>query len=155
MEIEQRLKTVNVMALDMEPAVVVDESMATGEVIQRMKAGDSGCALVTGHGKLTGILTERDVARQVFGTPGALQLPVSMWMTPEPDTVQRTDPIRKVVRLMERGGFRNVPVVDEDRQVVGCVTHRDFINYLGGHYARRVLNLPPEPGRVYSHREGA
>jgi len=155
MEIEQRLKSVEVMALDMDPAVVVDHAMTVAEVLGKMRDAKSGCALVTRHDILTGILTERDVTRQIYGQEDALKQPVSQWMTPDPTSVKHTDPIRRAVRLMQRGGFRHVPVVDDEGKVAGCVRHKDFISYMGQHYAERVLNLPPEPGKIHSVREGA
>ena len=48
----------------------------------------------------------------------------------------QSDPIRKAIRLMRRGGFRNVPIVDEEGGVVGCVRHKDIINYLAEHFPR-------------------
>jgi CBS domain-containing protein len=155
MEIEQRVKVVEVMALDMDPAVVVDVATPLAEVMGRMSAAKTGCSLVTRDGLLAGIITERDVTQKIYGHDGALKQPVSDWMTPDPERVQRTDSIRRAVRLMQRGGFRNVPVVDEEGRVVGCVRHKDFINYLGEHYAERVMNLPPEAGKTHTVREGA
>jgi len=155
MKFEQRVKVVEVMALDLDPAVVVDVSASLAEAMRQMCAARTGCCLVTRDGFLAGIITERDVTQKIFGHQGALKQAVSEWMTPDPERVVRTDPIRRAVRLMQRGGFRNVPVVDEEGRVVGCVRHKDFINYLGQHYAERVMNLAPEEGNIQSVREGA
>lgn len=155
MKFEERVKVVEVMALDLDPAVVVAVTIPLAEVMGRMCDAKTGCALVTRDGILAGIITERDVTQKIFGREGALKQTVSEWMTPDPERVRRTDPIRKAVRLMQRGGFRNVPVVDEEGRVVGCVRHKDFINYLGEHYAERVMNLPPEAGKTHTVREGA
>jgi len=155
MKFEERVKVVEVMALDLDPAVVVDVSTPLAEVMSKMCDAKTGCALVTRDGILAGIFTERDVTQKLFGQEGAMKQPVSEWMTKDPERVQRTDPIRRVVRLMQRGGFRNVPVVDEEGRVIACVRHKDFINYLGEHYAERILNLPPEAGMTHTVREGA
>ena len=74
--------------------------------------------------------------------------------TTDPDRVSQKDPINTAVRLMRRRGFRNVPVVDEADQVVGCVRHKDIVNYLAEVYPEGVLNLPPDPGQVILEREG-
>jgi CBS domain-containing protein len=76
------------------------------------------------------------------------------WGRPDPDRVTQTDTVRKAVRLMRRGGFRHVPVVDEGGGVVGCVRHKDIVNYLGEHFAAQVLNLPPDPEQIALEREG-
>jgi CBS domain-containing protein len=75
-------------------------------------------------------------------------------MTSNPESVSPTDPIRKAVRLMQRGGFRSVPVVDKENRVVGCVRHKDILKYLAEHFPAQVLNLPPDPKRIALEREG-
>jgi CBS domain-containing protein len=154
MDIEQRIKVVEVVALGMDPPVVADASIALRDVILQMREGKSGCALLTRDGKLTGIFTERDLVTRVVGTAGAMDQPVFTWMTPSPDRVGPHEPILTAVRLMQRRGFRNVPVVDEAGQVVGCVRHKDIVNYLAEVYPEQVLNLPPDPDQVALEREG-
>jgi CBS domain-containing protein len=68
--------------------------------------------------------------------------------------VNQSDPIRKAIRLMQRGGFRHVPIVDTEGGVVGCVRHKDIINYLAEHFPEQVLNLPPDPDQIALEREG-
>ena len=154
MQIEERVKVVEVMALAMDPPVVMDAASPLREVIRRMRDDDSGCALITRDGRLAGVFTERDLVARVMGTTGAFEQPVADWMTPDPDRVTQTDTVRKAVRLMRRGGFRHVPVVDEAGGVVGCVRHKDIVNYLGEHFAPQVLNLPPDPEQIVLEREG-
>jgi CBS-domain-containing membrane protein len=55
---------------------------------------------------------------------------------------------------MWRGGFRSVPVVDEEDRVIGCVRHKDIVKYLAQHFPAQVLNLPPDPERIALEREG-
>ena len=154
MQIEQRVSVVEVEALGMDPPVVADVATPLRDVLRRMRDGKSGCALITRDGRLAGIFTERDLVARVLGTEGAREQPVEDWMTPNPDRVMQADSIRKVIRLMRRGGFRNVPIVDEQDGVVGCVRHKDIVNYLAEHYPEHVLNLPPDPEQIALEREG-
>ncbi len=154
MEIEERIKVVEVVALGMDPPIVADASTPLRDVVRQMRDHRSGCALLTRDGKLAGIFTERDVVLRVVGVGGAMDQPVSAWMTPDPDRVGQKDPLITAVRLMRRRGFRNVPVVDEADQVVGCVRHKDIVNYLAEVYPEQVLNLPPDPDQVVLEREG-
>jgi CBS domain-containing protein len=154
MGIEERIKAVEVVALGGDPPVVGDEGQRLGDVIRQMRDHHSGCALITRDGKLAGILTERDVVDRIVGVPGALDQPVSSWMTPEPDRVSRQDLLITAVRLMRRRGYRNVPVVDEADQVIGCIRHKDIVDYIAEVYPEQVLNLPPDPGLVTLEREG-
>ena len=154
MQIEEGVKAVEVMALGMDTPVVMDAASPLRKVIRRMRDDNSGCALITRDGRLAGVFTERDLVARVMGTAGAFERPVADWMTPDPDRVTQTDTVRKAVRLMRRGGFRHVPVVDEAGGVVGCVRHKDIVNYLGEHFAPEVLNLPPDPEQIALEREG-
>jgi CBS domain-containing protein len=154
MGIEERIKVLEVVALGMDPPVVTDASTPLREVVRQMRDHRSGCALLTRDGKLAGIFTERDVVTRVIGVERALDRPVSDWMTTDPDRVGPKDPLNTAVRLMRRRGFRNVPVVDDAGQVVGCVRHKDIVDYLAEVYPEQVLNLPPDPDKVVLEREG-
>ena len=154
MDIEERIKAVEVVALGMDPPVVADASTTLRAVVRRMRDERSGCALLTRDGKLAGVFTERDLVLRVVGVEGALDQPVSDWMTPDPDRVRQRDPVLTAIRLMRRRGYRNVPVVDEADQVVGCVRHKDIVDYIAEVYPEQVLNLPPDPDQVVLQREG-
>ena len=133
MQIEERIKIVEVMALEMDSPVVLDEGRPLREVIQQLSDSNSGCALLTRDDRLTGIFTERDLVVRVLGAANTLDQAVAEWMTCNPDRVSQGDTIRKAVRLMWRGGFRSVPVVDKEDRVVGCVRHKDIVKYLAEH----------------------
>ncbi len=47
-------------------------------------------------------------------------------MTPDPVTVTPATTLQEAVRLMMQGGFRRLPVVDEEGQLIGIVTDRDL-----------------------------
>ena len=154
MQIEESIKIVEVMALDLGPPVVLDAGCPLREVIQRLRDANNGCALITRDGRLAGIFTERALVVRVLGTAHDLDKPVAECMTSNPDRVAPADPIRKAIRMMWRGGFRSVPVVDTEDRVVGCVRHKDIIKYLAEHFSAEVLNLPPDPKRIALEREG-
>ena len=154
MEIEERIKAVEVVAPGMDPPVVADASTVLRDIVRQMRDDRSGCALLTSDGRLAGIFTERDLVLRVVGVEGALDQPVSDWMTPDPDRVRQQEPVLTAIRLMRRRGYRNVPVVDEADQVIGCVRHKDIVDYVAEVYPERVLNLPPDPDQVVLEREG-
>jgi CBS domain-containing protein len=83
-----------------------------------------GAILVTEGDRLKGILTERDVLRTV-GT-GSIDCTVSDQMTHDPITVGRDASNGEAASLMIHGGFRHVPVVEDDR-LVGIVSIRDLL----------------------------
>ena len=65
MEIQQSVQVVEVMALGMDPPVVLDASTPLRKVLRKMSDARAGCAMLTRDGELAGIFTERDVVQRV------------------------------------------------------------------------------------------
>src|SRR5918999_5323086 len=84
-----------------------------------------GSALVMDGDRLLGIFTERDIVRALGQHFDAAGHPVSEWMTADPITVPPDTPVRDALERMISGGFRHLPVVDEEA-VVGVVSMRDL-----------------------------
>jgi CBS domain-containing protein len=97
------------------------------EACRRMRDRGVGAVLVVDTGqKLLGIFTGRDAVGRVLAEgldPHGTRLADVMTVTPRtlPPGVTAID----ALRLMEDGGFRHVPVVEDDL-VVGVVSHGDF-----------------------------
>lgn len=53
------------------------------------------------------------------------------WMTRSPQTVRRDALLQDARDLMDRGGFRHLPVVDADGRLLGIVTDRDLREHHG------------------------
>lgn len=154
MKIERSLRHVEVVALELQPPLVLDRSTRVSAVIQAMREQGLGYALITKDGRLLGIFTERDVFLSVLDNTATLSQPVSEHMAAEPACVGETDPVWRVVTLMHEGGHRQIPIVDEDRRVLGCVRHKDIAEYLVNHFSDHILNLPPDPEQVARIPEG-
>ena len=154
MTIAKSVKDVEVVALKMDPPVVMEETASVREVLRQMQEKGSGYALLCREGRLSGIFTERDVLTKVVGVAGVLEKPVSDLMTRDPVHIHEKDPIRNAVMHMHKGGFRNVPILDEQGNIITCVRHKDIVHYLVEHYAQHVLNLPPDPDHMPETPEG-
>jgi CBS domain-containing protein len=122
--------------------------------IQRTGTGDS-VFVCDASGRLVGVLTERDVFARIVGGTVDLQQPVESLMTTEPKTLDLDDTIRDAIVLMQTGRYRNVPLVDADRQLVGVVRQSDIIKYLAESFPEELLNLPPRPHQRMKEPEGA
>jgi CBS domain-containing protein len=122
--------------------------------IQRTGTGDSVfvCDIA---GRLTGVLTERDVFARIVGGTVDLQQPVETLMTTDPKTLDLDDTIRDAIVLMQTGRYRNVPLVDASRNLVGVVRQSDIIKYLAESFPEELLNLPPRPHQRMKEPEGA
>lgn len=154
MKIEQSLREVEVLALELQPPLVLGGATTVGEVIRQMQDSGIGYALLTEKNRLAGIFTERDVLLSVLGNDAVLDQPVSGHMTPDPVCIGAKDTVRQAVLLMHQGGYRQIPIVDATGQVAGCVRHKDIAEYLVNHFAEHVLNLPPDPEQIAQTPEG-
>ena len=155
MKIEQSLRVLDVLALELQTPLLLDWTMSVGEVIRKMQDGSVGYALITENDRLAGIFTERDVLLSVLGNDVVLTEPVSEYMTPEPVCIGAGDPVGKAVLLMHEGGYRQIPVLDAEGQVAGCLRAKNIVEYLVNHFAQHVLNLPPDPEQIARTPEGA
>lgn len=95
-----------------------------GEAAERMAGSDVGSAAVLEHGRLIGILTERDILRAVAGRVHSSEARVREWMTPDPVTAREETSAAEALQLMMEHGFRHLPVLDGER-TVGIVSLRD------------------------------
>jgi CBS domain-containing protein len=122
--------------------------------IQRGGTGDSVfvCDLA---GRLVGVLTERDIFARIVGGAVDLNQPVERLMTTEPKTLDLDDTIRDAIILMQTGRYRNIPLVDAERQLVGVVRQSDIIKYVAESFPEELLNLPPRPHQRMKEPEGA
>ena len=103
----------------------VEASVSIMEVAQRMVERNVGAVLVLDHGRLTGILTERDVLRAVARGLGDTTR-VADCMTARPETIAPDDTTDHAAVLMLHGGFRHLPVVQGD-DLVGVISMRDLV----------------------------
>ena len=55
---------------------------------------------------------------------------------------------------MSIGGFRNIPIVDENAAVVGIVSQREVVDYIVSLLPSHVINLPPLPDLEARHEDG-
>lgn len=138
-----------------EPAVLKVGSTVQ-QAIKMMQEKHIGCVLITKSGKITGIFTERDLLMKIIGKDKKLTASkVEDFMTPEPETLQRDDMIAFAMNMMHVGGYRHIPIVDDQNTPVAVVSVKDILDYLSRFFPQEVLNLPPRPIRRTENREGA
>jgi CBS domain-containing protein len=97
-----------------------------GEAAQKMVDEGVGSAVVLDHGRLIGILTERDLLKAAAGRVHSSEARVREWMTEEPITASSETTVEDAVRTMLEHGFRHLPVVEEGR-TVGVVSLREVV----------------------------
>jgi len=155
MSLERDLQVEQVAHLDLSFFTTVPSGAPVGAVLERMRSEGHGCALVTDRGRLAGIFTERDALQKVVDRPDAWKAPIDTVMTREPSTVQPTDSVAAALRLMNRGHYRNVPVVAADGNIVGNLTHYAILKFFSDRFQQEIYNLPPDPDQLPRAPEGA
>jgi len=106
--------------------VAVREQTTVREAAKLMREHDVGAVPIIEDEALKGILTVNDVTYRVVAEGLALdETIVREVMTPEPDTIKSDTMAIEALRLMQDGGYRHLPVVDDGR-VLGVVSRRDF-----------------------------
>jgi acetyl-CoA synthetase len=109
--------------------VTAEPADTLGELAEHLAAADAGSALVVEYGRLTGILTSRDIVRAVAGRVHPSEGGVREWMSEAPTTASLELPIDEAARLMVNGGFHHLPVTENERPV-GVVGLRSVVGAL-------------------------
>jgi CBS domain-containing protein len=89
-----------------------------------------GALVVTGAGgRIAGILSERDIVQALAARgAGALDAPVSEFMTRKVATCSSADTISSIMERMTEGKFRHVPVVEQG-QLAGIISIGDVVKH--------------------------
>jgi CBS domain-containing protein len=143
------------------PAIVFPTDATVTDAMRAMQREHRGCAIVTDDGtsdsKLVGIFTERDVLFRIVDrgrNPAAL--PIGEVMTPDPEVLPVRSTVAYALNKMSVGGFRHIPVVDDEHRPAFVVSVRDIVEFLVEAFPREVLNIPLEFGKKSQRaREGA
>lgn len=97
------------------------------EALELMAEKDIGAIPVVKEGKLVGIFSERDYARQAVRQRETLNLlPVSTFMTTDVITVSPTQTVKDCMILMTARRIRHLPVI-ENENLVGIITIGDVV----------------------------
>jgi CBS domain-containing protein len=99
-----------------------------GEVAEKMTNANVGAVIVRDHGRLIGILTERDMLRAMAARVHTSDARVRIWMTEDPVTAPAEMTLDDAAKVMLDNGFRHLPVVDGET-ILGVVSLR---RVLGG-----------------------
>lgn len=105
----------------LEP-VICKKLLTAYEASQLMAARRENCVLVTENDALIGIITAKDLAFRVAGAGKAAGMVlVEDIMTPNPTCARSNDPAGEALNLMVERGFRHLPVLGDDGNVVGVL----------------------------------
>ena len=110
--------------------VTVAPSDVVQTALRAMLDHDIGAVVVIDGDRPVGMFTERDVTRRVLDDAELLARPVSDVMAAPVVTIPATTDVVAAFELLNSRGIRRLPVV-EDGRVVGIVTERDLLRWVG------------------------
>ena len=132
--------------LFLKPAISVDVGQTVGDAVSLMRKHGFGAVIVTRQSKLAGIITERDLLTKIIGVVSDFEhLSVTKAMTPDPVALRGEDPIVYVMHNMQVGGYRHVPIVDENEVPVSIVSIKDVIGFILGFFQKEIMNISSVP----------
>jgi CBS domain-containing protein len=110
--------------------VTVAPSDVVQTALRAMLDHDIGAVVVIDEDRPVGMFTERDVTRRVLDDAELLARPVSDVMAAPVVAIPATTDVVAAFELLNSRGIRRLPVV-EDGRVVGIVTERDLLRWVG------------------------
>ena len=148
--------TDDIFSIGIKKAILKNEDATMESVIKSMQTSHSSCIIIVKNNKITGIFTERDIVTKIVSRNVNLENEkICDYMTNNPEILQSDDSIAFALNKMTDGGFRHVPIVHSISQDLYVISMQDIIKSIGDYYFADILNLPSQPLRSSSHREGA
>ena len=155
MDFELNLTTEPVTQICLTDAVTCPTSATIQEVIKRLQEAKTGAAMICSEdGQLKGIFTERD-ALKLMAREASMDQPITSAMSENPTTIASNASVGDAIAKMYNGGYRRLPVINDDGAPVGLVKTSLLVHYLVEHFPEAVYNLPPDPHHVTQEREEA
>lgn len=114
--------------LDGRSLVTATKDMTVRVACRLMTDKKIGALLVVENARIAGIFTERDVLNKVMSAgldPDSTRL--DQVMVCDPQTINVDKPLAYALYMMAEGGFRHVPVVDQNGTPLGMVSARDAL----------------------------
>lgn len=114
------------------PAMTIPEKESIAYGIKLLQNNKIGCLIVINpEGKVSGIMTERDLLFKVAGTNVDLDhSPVAAIMTPNPECLSTNDTLAYALYKMGHGGYRHIPLIDSEKRPSGTISVRDIMQYI-------------------------
>lgn len=133
-ELERLICDETIDSLVPKVPISVEPTSTVASAISTMLQCKIGCLLVVNENQVVGVFTERDVLTKVSGDLSLKDRSVSELMTPTPETVSGSDSIAYALHAMDLGGYRHMPVIDDDQRPNGIVSVRDILRKIRSHF---------------------
>ncbi len=126
---EEANVTLRVEDVMVKEVIKINEDVTTDEAARLMNKNEIGCLIVVKKGKVSGILTERDLLKRVVAeAKDASKLRVRDVMTSPLVVAEPKMDLGEAVRLMFQMKIKKLPVV-EDKRLIGLVSLTDIARF--------------------------
>lgn len=105
-------------------------SKKTFDALSLMIQKDIGSVPVIGKGRLYGIITERDIVREITASFDYLNQPLSKTSRKPVITVTPETEIWEAFTIMLKNKIRRLPVLTKSGKLVGIITERDLFKWV-------------------------
>jgi len=132
----------DVMTRNVEPARPEEPIQS---VAQRMARGDFGFMPVCEGKKVIGTITDRDLTIRALAGAMPPSTPVGEVMTREVTVAHQDDNLEDILDKMSDEQIRRLPIVDENRELIGVISIGDLSQKVKERYAGEALEDISKP----------
>jgi CBS domain-containing protein len=111
-------------AMTSNPTAITPDTTAQ-EAARLMKSEDVGALPIVEDGRLTYVITDRDLAVRGVAEGLGTETPVSELASKDLVTIDPQQSLEEAARLMAQHQVRRLPVVEEDGRLVGMLAQAD------------------------------
>ena len=153
--VDEIFQTDPISSLGLPAPISIGRTATVGEALAAVQTHGQGYVLIVDGGKPVGLMSEREVLMKIVARDVKYEESVDKYMSHAPETLTSRDPIARAIGLMNEGGERNIPIVDEAGTAVAVLRTLDIIHFLAEAFPAQVMNLPPRPHQLIPEPEGA
>lgn len=126
------MKARDLMTPDPFTVTATDSVFRAAELMRNVGVGSLPVVLGPEDSTLVGIITDRDIVTRCVSQRHYALCEVGTHMTsPTLETVHPDADVKEVIRKMEHGQVRRIPVVDDKGMLLGIITQADLATKLG------------------------
>ena len=112
-----------------KPIQYIASNSTLEEAVKMLAENNIGAMPVSDDGlSIKGIISERDIVKAISrDKEKSLSSEIQNFMTPAVKKCKKTDQLRNVIRDMNKGHFRHIPVVDDNDQMIEFISISDLV----------------------------
>ena len=134
--------------LALRPPVTTESRQSIADGARLMAQHLVSCLPIVDGGSLVGILTDRDLRNRVLGAGFDPARPIAEVMTANPVTGTPADRLEDALLLMMQYNIHHLPIVDENRELIGIVSSGDLLRLQSPHPLRLVRDIQRADSRA-------